>query len=73
MRARQILIGLGSIAILALLAYLIIPRLHDSDREAKSVSWPTQSWLSFQGQVQNPKCRLARFCRARFDEHPEIW
>ena len=46
MRTRMILIGLISVVILALLAFVISSRLIKPKQDSSQVYWPTQSWFS---------------------------
>jgi len=44
MRARTIVIGLIAVAILAVLAIVLIPRLLKPEQVATQPYWPTQDW-----------------------------
>jgi len=46
MRIRMIVIGLLSVAVLAFLAFLFIPRLLEEERASTQAYWPTQDWRS---------------------------
>ena len=44
MRTRTIVIGLGSVAILAVLALLLVPQLLKPEQVSTQTYWPTQGW-----------------------------
>ena len=72
MRTRTIVIGLGSVAILAMLALVFVPRLLGPEQASTQTYWPTQGWQTSTPEEQGFDSRnLADGLQAMQGGHPD--
>jgi CubicO group peptidase (beta-lactamase class C family) len=72
MRRRAIIIGLGSVAILVVLAIVLVPRLFNSEQVSNQTYWPTLGWRTSTPEEQGfDSGKLAEELLAMGGIHPD--
>jgi CubicO group peptidase (beta-lactamase class C family) len=72
-RARTIVIGLGTVAILAVLALVLVPRLLEPEQISTQTYWPTQDWRTSTPEEQGfDSGKLAEGLQTMQEDHIAI-